>query len=99
MSKIAVVTGGSSGIGLAIVKDFNKNGIKVVSWDIRPPQEDVPVIECDVTSEEKVQAAFSRTIETFGAPSILVNNCGLQFDVFQELVQSEGKSKNFFSAA
>lgn len=79
MSKIAVVTGGSSGIGLAIVKDLRANGINAVSWDLKAPAEDVPFIECDVTSEAKVEAAFARTVETFGVPSILVNNCGLQY--------------------
>ncbi len=79
MQKIAVVTGGSSGIGLAIVKSLLSSGIKAVSWDIRPPNEDVPFVECDVTSEEKVKEAYAKTIETFGEPTILVNNCGLQF--------------------
>lgn len=77
--KVAIVTGGSSGIGLAIVKDLQNNGIKAVSWDIKAPTEDVPFVECDVTSEAKVQAAFNQTIEKFGEPTILVNNCGLQF--------------------
>lgn len=79
MNKVAIVTGGSSGIGLAIVKDLHAQGIKAVSWDLRPPQEDVPFVECDVTSEAKVDAAYARTVELFGTPTILVNNCGLQF--------------------
>jgi len=77
--KVAIVTGGSSGIGLAIVKDLHAKGIKAVSWDIKAPSEDVPFVECDVTSEGKVQAAYARTVELYGTPSILVNNCGLQF--------------------
>ncbi len=79
MQKVAVVTGGSSGIGLAIVKSLSSAGIKAVSWDIRPPSEDVPFVECDVTSEEKVKLAFENTVKNFGEPTILVNNCGLQF--------------------
>jgi 3-hydroxybutyrate dehydrogenase len=79
MQKVAVVTGGSSGIGLAIVKSLTSSGIKAVSWDIRPPSEDVPFVECDVTSEDRVKAAFVKTIKSFGEPTILVNNCGLQF--------------------
>jgi 3-hydroxybutyrate dehydrogenase len=77
--KVAIVTGGSSGIGLAIVKDLQAKGIQAVSWDIKAPSEDIPFVECDVTSEPKVQAALARTIETYGVPSILVNNCGLQY--------------------
>ena len=80
MHKTAVVTGGSSGIGLAIVKALTNEGIRAVSWDIKAPSETgIPFVECDVTSEAKVQAAFNQTVEQFGAPSILVNNCGLQF--------------------
>lgn len=77
--KVAIVTGGSSGIGLAIVKDLHAQGIKAISWDIKAPSEEIPFVECDVTSEEKVQAALAKTVEVYGAPSILVNNCGLQF--------------------
>ena len=79
MNKIAVVTGGSSGIGLAIVKSLILSGVKAVSWDVRPPSEDVPFVECDVTSEQKVQQAFEDTVSKYGEPTILVNNCGLQF--------------------
>ncbi|MCM2351049.1 MAG: 3-hydroxybutyrate dehydrogenase [Bacteriovoracaceae bacterium] len=79
MTKVAIVTGGSSGIGLSIVKDLQAQGLKAVSWDIKAPSENVPFIECDVTSETKVQAALAQTIELYGAPSILINNCGLQF--------------------
>lgn len=79
MTKVAIVTGGSSGIGLAIVKELQASGIHAISWDIKGPAEDVPFIECDVTSELKVQAAYAQTLEKFGTPSILINNCGLQF--------------------
>lgn len=79
MKKLAVVTGGSSGIGLAIIKDLAAHGIQAVSWDIKPPTEDVPFVACDVTQESKVIEAFNKTVETYGTPTILVNNCGLQF--------------------
>lgn len=79
MSKVAIVTGGSSGIGLSIVKHLNSQGIKAISWDLKPSSEDVPFIECDVTSESKVLEAMAKTVEKYGEPTILVNNCGLQF--------------------
>ena len=77
--KIAVVTGGSSGIGLAIIHQLTAQGMKAISWDINPPHDDVPYVRCDVTSEEAVKAALSQTQSQYGEPTILINNCGLQF--------------------
>lgn len=79
MNKIAVVTGGSSGIGLAIVKSLRLGGTTAISWDINPPAEDIPYIKCDVSSEDNIKNAYLQTTDKFGAPNILVNNCGLQF--------------------
>ena len=73
------MTGGSSGIGLAIIHQLTAQGFKAISWDINPPKEDVPFVRCDVTSEEAVKAALSQTLAQFGEPTILINNCGLQF--------------------
>ena len=77
--KVTVVTGGSSGIGLAIIHHLTAQGFKAISWDINPPKEDVPFVRCDVTSEEAVKAALSQTQSQYGEPTILINNCGLQF--------------------
>lgn len=78
-NKIAVITGGSNGIGLSIVQNLTSQGYKAISWDINPPKENVPYIHCDVTSEEAIKNALEQTIKQFGSPSILINNCGLQF--------------------
>ena len=79
MQKIAIVTGGSNGIGLATIKRLNQDGILGISWDLNPPKEDIPFIPCDVSSEEKIQLAFRQTVEKYGEPDILVNNCGIQY--------------------
>jgi 3-hydroxybutyrate dehydrogenase len=79
-NKVAIITGGSSGIGLSILKNLENSGIKAISWDIQAPQDAaVPYVNCDVTNEEKVKAALADTISKFGTPDILINNCGLQF--------------------
>lgn len=79
MKKIAIVTGGSSGIGLGIVKNLLAEKIQTISWDINPSAEDVPYIHCDVTDFNSVQKAYKETLEKYGAPNIIINNCGLQF--------------------
>ena len=116
LKRVASVTGGSSGIGLAIVKRLQvfllhhppcalllivscravcvqslgslsshacsqRLGYAAVSWDIQAPADaSVPYIRCDVSSETNVAAALSETVDKHGAsPSILINNCGLQY--------------------
>jgi 3-oxoacyl-[acyl-carrier protein] reductase len=66
--KLAVVTGGRSGIGAACVARFASEGAEVVSLDITDP--DAPV---DVTDETAVDAFFA---ELGRAPDILVNGAG-----------------------
>jgi 3-hydroxybutyrate dehydrogenase len=78
-AKIVIVTGGSSGIGLSIINQLSKLGHIAVSWDLNPPLETVPFIHCDVTNEQMVKKALSETISLYGTPSVLINNCGVQF--------------------
>lgn len=78
----AIVTGASSGIGLAIAQRLKKDGMNVINWDIRPPatsEAGITFVECDVSKEETVMAAYRKTVELAGPCAVLVNNCGLQF--------------------
>lgn len=81
MTKVAIVTGGSSGIGKSIAIQLKKDGFQSLIWDLNPPQEDldIPYIKCDVSDEASVSAATKESIEKFGNIAVLVNNCGLQF--------------------
>jgi 3-hydroxybutyrate dehydrogenase len=76
---VAIINGGSSGIGLAIAEDFLRRGIRAVSWDLQAPaNRNIAFAKCDVGSEASVQQALSETAK-LGAPAVLVNNAGLQF--------------------
>lgn len=79
--KIAVVTGGASGIGLATVKRFAEAGAKVVIADITDAAElakdvDGLFIRTDVTQEDQVKALMDKTAETYGRIDIVINNAG-----------------------
>ncbi len=72
----AIVTGGSSGLGLATVEALKKKGVLVVSWDRQASQNDYQ-IECDVTNEDSIRTALSNTIEKIGIPNICIQCAGI----------------------
>lgn len=81
MKKHAIITGGASGIGLAIVERLLSDGWNVSSWDLQrgPEKPGLLPVHCDVSNEASVRTAYSQSKQKFGACSLLVNNCGLQF--------------------
>jgi 3alpha(or 20beta)-hydroxysteroid dehydrogenase len=77
--KVAVVTGGSSGIGEAIVDRFRESGAIVYVADRQPPVGDLEYFHrTDVSSEEEVAAALETTAKKEGKLDILINNAGIQ---------------------
>ena len=74
--KTAVVTGGGSGIGLAVVKRLRADGLDVASIDLKP-SDDESCYTADVTDRSAVDAALSAIRERLGPVTILVNAAGL----------------------
>ncbi|ONK65410.1 uncharacterized protein A4U43_C07F36810 [Asparagus officinalis] len=86
--KIALITGGASGLGESITRLFRSHGAKVCVADI---QDDLGqnvceslggesyacFIHCNVTVEDDVQHAVDFTVENFGTIDIIVNNAGI----------------------
>jgi len=84
--KVAVVTGGNSGIGLATARAFHANGAKVViaGRDRETLEEvsrqlghDVLAVQADVTKLSDIDQLVARTHETFGKLDILFVNAGI----------------------
>ncbi len=69
--KRAVVTGGLSGIGEAVVKRLEAEGAKVVIWDMQGG------IRTDIADWASVQAAAAETVQQLGGIDILVNSAGV----------------------
>lgn len=77
--KVAVVTGGSSGIGAAIVTRFRAAGAVVVIADrLEPPEEKGEFVRVDVSSEAEVSSALESVVAKHGKLDLLVNNAGIQ---------------------
>ncbi|KGM44802.1 glucose 1-dehydrogenase [Neobacillus niacini] len=87
--KVAIVTGGASGIGLATVKaftekgakvvigDFNEQGGKAVESELKTNGLDVLFVKLDAGNEESVKNLVAKTVEHYGKLDIIVNNAGI----------------------
>lgn len=72
--KVAVVTGGASGIGHATAQLFAEEGAQVVIFDLAAADGDA--IQVDITSASEVESAFKEVTGRFGHLDILVNVAG-----------------------
>jgi len=91
-NKIAVVTGGDSGIGRAVSIAFAKEGadVSVIYYNEHQDAADTKkrieqlgrrclLVSADLKEEEACKYAIEKTVETFGGVDVLVNNHGVQF--------------------
>jgi 3-oxoacyl-[acyl-carrier protein] reductase len=89
--KIAVVTGGAQGLGLAIAERFVDEGARVVLGDVNLEATQAAAeklggdkiavaVRCDVTSGDDVDALIGTALSEFGALDIMINNAGITRD-------------------
>ncbi len=87
--QVAVVTGGGSGIGLALADRLGAAGLNLVLADVQDDAlaaaaeqvgahgVDVLTVRTDVSKHEEVEALAARTLERFGAVHVVCNNAGV----------------------
>jgi Short-chain alcohol dehydrogenase of unknown specificity len=76
--KVAIITGGSSGIGAAIAKKFITEGALAISADINAPQDpQVDFIKTDVTDPNSLKSLGEKVIDKYKHIDILVANAGV----------------------
>jgi len=100
---IAIITGGSRGIGFELGKNLVKKGWTVYSLSRTAPSDtNIKHILCDVSSEKSVKDAFSKFFETEKTVDLLVNNAGIGFSGSIEKANPDEIKKifdvNFFGA-
>lgn len=100
-NKVALITGGGSGIGEATVLRFSEEGAKVVINDVNADNAnnvaekikakggEVLVCIADVCKKSDVEKMVKQTIEKFGRLDILVNNAGINRDSFAKKMSEE----------
>lgn len=104
--KIALVTGGTSGIGKEIVKELLKEGCFVfvnfghneelmqkAKEEFKEISNQFKVLKADISNEEEVYNMFLKIKEKFGRLDYLVNNAGTNIDCFIEELDIEGFRK------
>jgi NAD(P)-dependent dehydrogenase (short-subunit alcohol dehydrogenase family) len=97
-TKVVIITGGASGIGLATAKRFAQDGNLIVLADLNAEKlktakeevlkneaKDVLTCICDVSNEKSVERTIQETILKFGTLDVVVNNAGLMvFKLLEE---------------
>src|SRR4051812_31190430 len=89
--KVALITGGASGIGLATTQRFAREGAKIILWDhddkgnevvnsLKKDGHDAIFQKVSVTDDEAVRKAVTEARQYYGRIDILINNAGITKD-------------------
>ena len=80
--KVAVITGGSGGIGMAICERFKSEGAKVINLDIAsPPAHSTHEhLALDITDESAIKKTFALIAKQHGKVDILINAAGIEIE-------------------
>ncbi len=90
--KVALVTGGSRGLGRAMAELFAKEGAKVVALDMGEMTyecENVEYMKLNVTDREQCKEVFDAVVAKYGKIDILVNNAGITRDSMTRKMTNE----------
>jgi NAD(P)-dependent dehydrogenase (short-subunit alcohol dehydrogenase family) len=112
--KVVVITGASSGIGLACAEEFAKYGCKLVlaarhtdklsaaEENLKNKGVEVLAVQADVSKEEDCKNLIEKAVERFGEINILLNNAGITMRaIFEDLqldVMKKVMDTNFWGA-
>ena len=99
LAKVAVVTGGAGGIGLAVARSLGRDGMAIAILDRRVDADaesslgaagiDAHAFACDVSDRSSVDTAIAAVLAWHGAINVLVNNAGIMQSQSTRDLQSE----------
>lgn len=88
--KVAIVTGGSKGIGKGVADMLSSEGVKIVVADLAKEKSDYFFVQCDVSKMGDCKNVVDQAVKKFGRVDILVNNAGIYpFVTFQEMSEEQ----------
>lgn len=99
--KVALITGGASGIGESTARLFVRHGAKVLIADVQDElghsvckdigSDSISYIHCDVTNESDVEKAVDMAVTKYGKLDIMFNNAGISGNIETQILESENE--------
>jgi NAD(P)-dependent dehydrogenase (short-subunit alcohol dehydrogenase family) len=98
VGKVAIVTGGASGLGEGLVRRFAAEGAKVVIADVVPDVgealaaelgTDTVFVRTDVSDLDQVSSLVQAAVDTFGGLDIMVNNAGVSGKMHRKFLEDD----------